>query len=78
MVEEDPVANFVVLPNYNEDEPMFRDTLRSGADVYLLPKQLDEQVAKLQFRASSLGTRARGPCQGAGESFGFSRGIMVR
>ena len=51
LVEEDPVAKFVVLPNYNEDEPMFRDTLRTGADVYLLPKQLDEQVAKLQFRA---------------------------
>ena len=34
----------------NEDDTLFRDT-RTGADVYLLPKQLDEQVAKLQFRA---------------------------
>ena len=36
-----------MLPNYNEDEPMFRDTLGTGADVYLLQKQLDEQMAKL-------------------------------
>ena len=50
-LEEDRVANFVVLPNYHEVEDIIRDTSRTGADVYLLPKQLDEQVAKLQFRA---------------------------
>ena len=36
----------------------------------LLQKQLDEQVAKLHIRAL-FGTRVHGPCQGAGESFGF-------
>ena len=50
-LEEDRVANFVVLPNYHEDEAIIRDTSRTGADVNLLPKQLDEQVPKLQFRA---------------------------
>ena len=55
-----------MLPYYNEDEPTFRDTLRTGAlvfiaecgpfyamqaEVYLLQKLLDEQVAKLHFRA---------------------------
>ena len=27
-------GDFVVLPNYNEDEPMFRDTLRTSALVF--------------------------------------------
>ena len=39
-------------------------------EVYLLPKQRDEQVAKLHFRAF-LGTGVHGPCQDAGSSFGF-------
>ena len=34
LLEEDSVAIFVVLPIYNEDEPMFRDTLRTGALVF--------------------------------------------
>ena len=50
-LEEDRVANFVVLPNYHEDEAIIRDTSKTGAVVYLLPKQLDEQVPKLFFGA---------------------------
>ena len=34
-LEEDSVAIIVVPPNYNEDEPMFRDTLRTGALVFI-------------------------------------------
>ena len=34
-LEEDRVANFVVLPNYHEDEAIIRDTLRTGALVFI-------------------------------------------
>ena len=35
IAEEDSVAIFVVLLIYNEDEPMFRDTLRTSALVFI-------------------------------------------
>ena len=50
-LEEDRVANFFVLPSYHDDKAIIRDTSRTAAGVYLLPKQLDEQVVKFQFRA---------------------------
>ena len=42
---------FVVLPNHHENEAIIRDTSRTGADVYLLLEQLDEQVPRFRFRA---------------------------
>ena len=30
LLEEDPVAHFVVLPNYQEDEAMFRETFENS------------------------------------------------
>ena len=35
IAEEDSVAIFVVLLIYNEDEPMFRDTFRTSALVFI-------------------------------------------